>query len=362
MKLIFENVLARNGDFVLGPLDTSVITEKPQVVMILGANGAGKSTLLKVIAGFTDIEKGRITLDDTEVSSLPPQRRRVGLVSQEPYLFPTMSVEGNILFGARDKSIATSLIDTLGLQELIKRKPSELSGGEAQRVSIARALAMEPRILLMDEPFSHLDRSVQVQLRNIVKQIVETNGTDVMYVTHSVEEAYSLGSLLLFMDKGRLAESLSATGRLSDRDRSSLERTRPKTRKFAELLGYRNFISGKVVSGGDGVVDVKAGSRIFQGLGDEIPGKEVSLAVRPEDIVLSTVKPASSSHRNAIHARIAKLEIMGPVAEVLLQVDGQEELLLISLVTTNSVTELGLKVGQDIYALFKATACHIVLD
>ncbi len=345
-------------------------TEGAQVVVVVGPNGAGKTTLLEAIAGLAELQQGRIELNGVEISALPPQNRKIGYVSQEPYLFPNISVEGNVLYGATDASFAKNLMSDLGILNLSDRKsPATLSGGQQQRVSIARALATKPKLLLFDEPFSHLDRLVQEEMRALVKQLVHRDQVSAIYVTHSVEEAYSVADRLLFIDNGKLVETVFTSP--SAGAGAAGGNSRPRTKKFAELLGYRNFISGAIVKSHAGIVDLKVGGIILEGMIGEDPAQQplspssslsstATLAIRPEDIAIFTQKPSfASSPRNVIPVKVSRLVSKGGLTEVHAEDDGSK-ISIVAMITTSSLKDLGINKDDRVFAVFKATAAHIV--
>lgn len=320
--------------------------------MVLGPNGAGKTTLLEAIAGLADLDGGRITLDNEAISSLPPQKRGVGYVPQQAYLFPNMTVRGNVFYGARDPGHAKMVMETLGISHLVDRKPDTLSGGEQQRVSIARALATKPRILLLDEPFSHLDVEIQEELRKTLKATVSDTQTSAVYVTHSTEETDYLADTVLFLDQGRLIESITTP-------LDTVTGWRPGTRRLARLLGYRNFIRGKVVASEGRLVRVSTGSLYLEALGEGRIGAEVTVAIRPEDIAIYTTAPPASSQRNAIPVRVSALTSRGGLTELQLHHESSG-ITLASIITDGSLASLQVGRGSLVHAVFKATAAHAV--
>jgi molybdate/tungstate transport system ATP-binding protein len=359
LTLIFEGFTVRRESFTLGPLNQTFQTGGSGVIGVIGPNGAGKTTLLHALAGFVPVSGGTAVLDDVELTSLPPQRRRIGYVSQEPYLFPNLTVEENVLYGTKDVQLAAALMAQLNIGPLADRLPPTLSGGEQQRVSLARALASGPRLMLFDEPFSHLDRSVQDMLRKMVKGLLLNGKTSALYVTHSVEEAYSMADQLVFMDKGQLVESVFPS--VGGRSNQAIGAEKPRSRKFAELLGYRNFILGRVTSSHDGIIDLKVGEITIEGIGEEEVGHDATMTIRPEDIAITTRRPFSSSQRNLVHGRVVGFVPRGPVTEIEIE-NADSKVSLVALLTTASTSELGVKQGDEVYAVFKATAAHTVSE
>ena len=188
-------------------LDLSFSMDKGELLCIIGPSGSGKSTLLSLISGIEDLQDGNVLLDGQDITSMPVQKRRIGMVFQDFSLFPTMNVEQNIQYGmtAPDKEAWTDqLLNLVGLDGYGKRRVHELSGGEAQRIALARAIAAQPRILLLDEPLSALDAPLRKRLRTVIKQIHRKTGTTMLYVTHDREEAFAIADRILILKGGRI--------------------------------------------------------------------------------------------------------------------------------------------------------------
>lgn len=192
--------------------DINLDISKGERVAILGPSGCGKSTLLRLIAGLEKQKTGLIKINDSEVSSentfLPPEKRRVGLVVQEKALFPHLSVQQNICFGIRDKrdrdSIAQSLMELLKIDSLKNKYPHEISGGEQQRVALARSMAPNPSLLMLDEPFSALDVDLKNNLYEEISNLFSERNITVLLVTHDLKEAEIMTTRQLKMEKGKL--------------------------------------------------------------------------------------------------------------------------------------------------------------
>lgn len=193
-------LLARQGTF---SLDLSL--EAPVgVTTLFGPSGSGKTSTLRAIAGLLTLDAGFVRLNDTSWDHLPPERREVGYVFQSSALFPHLSVEQNVAFGARTPADTARWMERLRLQSAAHRKPATLSGGEAQRVALARALARGPRVLLLDEPFSSLDSGLRDELVAELKELVEAEQLVTLLVTHAREEAERLGGRYLHLLAGRI--------------------------------------------------------------------------------------------------------------------------------------------------------------
>jgi molybdate transport system ATP-binding protein len=201
-ELVFDAV-------VPGRLEAA-FTAAPGITVLFGPSGAGKSTCLSVIAGLLEPQRGRITLGNELLSSLPAHRRRVALVFQSLALFPHLSARANVAYGA--KSDPSRWLERMRVAHVAERRPAQLSGGEAQRVALARALASEPRVLLLDEPFSALDSALRRQLGEELKALVAELQIPTLLVTHDREDAAALGTQVVALDQGRIR----ATGAPAD--------------------------------------------------------------------------------------------------------------------------------------------------
>ncbi|MFC5337003.1 ABC transporter ATP-binding protein [Leucobacter denitrificans] len=209
VKLHIRRLVKNFGDTeVLKALNLDV--SDGEFLTLLGPSGSGKTTLLRIIAGFENATSGELRIGDTDLRSLTPSERQLGMVFQNYALFPHMTVAENVAYGLkvrkvqggqRNKRVA-EMLDIVGLAHLRDRKPAQLSGGQQQRVALARALAYEPEILLMDEPLGALDRSLRLQMESEIKRVHRQIGTTVIYVTHDQEEALVLSDRVAIMNQG----------------------------------------------------------------------------------------------------------------------------------------------------------------
>ena len=214
LKLDEISASYRTGDTVVDSVSLAV--DQGQFACLLGSSGCGKTTILRTISGFQELQSGRIFLDGIEIAnkerSIPPEQRNVGMVFQEHALFPHLNVKHNIGFGlgALDKASKTArvseLLELIGLSDLGEQYPHELSGGQSQRVALARALAPKPKLLLLDEPFSSLDRSLRETLGSQVRGILKQLGITAIMVTHDHREAFTLADSIGVMSKGKLLQ------------------------------------------------------------------------------------------------------------------------------------------------------------
>lgn len=186
--------------------DICLSVEKGEVIAILGSSGSGKSTLLHILCGLEAPSEGKIFLNGEDISKTPCDKRNIGLIFQDYALFPHLTVEKNVAFSlaSRKDPIVDEMLTLVKMQDYKKRYPYELSGGEKQRVAIARSLAAKPDLLLLDEPFSNLDADLRKQVRGEIKAILQSAGTTALIVTHDIDDAYDLADRILFLKQGRI--------------------------------------------------------------------------------------------------------------------------------------------------------------
>ena len=264
----------------------SITIEKGELFFLLGPSGCGKTTLLRMIAGFYYPDSGRILFDDRDVGQVPPHRRDTGMVFQNYALWPHMDVRGNVAFGlemhdvseAESRDRVDRALDLVQMTEYAGRSPNQLSGGQQQRVALARALVLEPDVVLLDEPLSNLDARLRLEMRARIKEIHETLGLTMVYVTHDQAEALSMADRMAIMLRGRLAQ----TG--TPREIYH----RPNSRFVADFIGETNLIAGRVSSvEGTVTVETAVGALTASLAWPSIAaGMEVWCSIRPEKLDL----------------------------------------------------------------------------
>lgn len=226
----------------------SLEVEEGSFTTLLGASGSGKSTLLRLISGFLEPKAGTIKINGILMNGVLPNKRKIGFVFQDYALFPHLTVEQNLLYGLKIKKqtnlekqknfeLIFETAKNLGIENLLKRFPSELSGGQQQRVALGRVLVLKPNLLLMDEPLSSLDTNLRIKVREELKEIQQKLKITTLYVTHDQEEALSLSDKISVMNEGRLLQCGSPKEIYFE----------PKDRFTAEFIGRANFIDGKLI-------------------------------------------------------------------------------------------------------------------
>ncbi len=325
--------------------------EDGDYLIIVGPTGAGKTILLETIAGFHIPEEGRIILHGEDITNLPPYRREVSMVYQDYMLFPHMNVGENIAYplrirGKEWKDEVRKIARKLQIDNLLHRYPNTLSGGEMQRVAIARAVITNPKLLLLDEPFSALDPGMRDSARKIVREFIGEMSIDTIHVTHDFSDAWILGNKLAVMRDGKIVRMGTVHDVFSD----------PRDDFVAQFLGSTNILKG-IVRGKDGdltVVEID-GHNVYT-VDDAEEGEEVLLSIRPENIALARER-IHASQRNEIQFMVEDLFVEGHIVWIHLRSDN---LVLKAMLTPNAVESLGIEKGKEVYGIFKATATKIV--
>ena len=283
---------------------------------LLGPSGSGKTTLLRAIAGFVFPERGRIAIGGTPVETLPVEKREIGMVFQSYALFPNMSIAQNIGFGLSVRKVAAverrrrveEALALVQLEGLGERRPHQLSGGQRQRVALARALVTRPRVLLLDEPLSALDKALRVDMQIELKRIQREVGITTIFVTHDQEEALTLSDRIGILRAGRLVQA-GAPRQVYNA---------PVDAFAARFLGDANLFPGTPEAGGLRLAD---GSLLrFE---RAAPANTGQLAVRPEELAVSAQAPAEDAARNRLQARLIQRIFAGATATCLLEWQGQ---------------------------------------
>jgi len=327
-----------------------------EVLAVIGPNGAGKSTLIMTLGGLIPYRAGKIVFTGRAVTPYHDLsfRRRLAMVMQAPLLLHA-SVYANIASGLRFRQVSETEIRQrieewlakLSIAHLSERPAHKLSGGEAQRVSLARAFVLQPDLMLMDEPFAALDAPTRAQLLADLKKLLAVTHTTTLFITHDLDEALALADRVAVLMEGRLRQIGSPRDVF----------TSPADVDIARFTGVEAIFPGRIIRQQDGLVDVECDQVLIQAVSSAPPGTQVYLCLRPEDITLSI--PASqpiTSARNHIQGTILAMVPQGAMVRVM--IDGR--LHLTALITRASAREMDLKAGQDILASFKSSAIHII--
>ena len=355
---------ARVGEFDLHDVDFVVPRGKYGVV--IGPAGSGKTTLLETVAGIVAQRGGTLLLGGRDASALPPESRGIGFVYQHGYLFPHLSVDENVTYGAADRALARDVARRLGADAFGARDVRSLSGGERQIVALARALARRPDVLLLDEPFSALDPRRRTLVRREVRAIHAEWGMTVLQVTHDFTEAGLLGDVAILLDAGRVLQY----GPPEEVFR------KPASPYIAEFLGAENVFAGHAHGLGESApdwvdapphavaahyhaVEFRTGDLTIYAVGDTPEGAGYAV-IRAEEVLLSRGgeegEGTRSSARNRFRGTIIEVATLGALTRVTVDVRGTP---LVAALTTRSAQELALAEGVEVEASFKAMAVHL---
>jgi molybdopterin-binding protein len=342
-------------------LDIQAFAVEPgEILVLLGPSGSGKSVLLRILNLLEPPTTGTVRFAGREVQALEGREkvevsRRMVLMFQDPLLFRG-SVEENVGYGLKVRGVDTQeraarvrdILAVVGMGDMATKHVSTLSGGEAQRAALARALVIEPEVMLMDEPFASLDAPTRYELQGEVRDILRDRGMTAVFVTHDQQEAARLGNRILILDRGRIVQEGTPRDIFYQ----------PHTEFVADFVGFDNIYDGKVISSRDGLALIAVEDIEIEAISDEETGTGVKVGIRPEDVTLvpSSEAEALRSSRNSFTGSVKEVELRGPVARATLQCPFS----LVSLVTRRSLEELGIEVGVEMCAQFKATAVVVI--
>ncbi len=352
--LELHNIIVKADKNTILDVD-ELIVNRGEVLVLLGPNGAGKSTLLQVAAGLKKPTSGKVFFADQQNLSDLEFRRKVSTVFQAPLLLND-TVENNIASGLKFRNLHKMEIhqrvqywmEQLHILPIAKRQAKILSGGESQRVSLARAFCLETELILMDEPFSALDNPTRQGLLDDLRNIFAKTYQTCIYVTHDLEEALSIGDRVAVLLNGKIHQ-VSQTQEVF---------SHPSNPEVAAFMGVDNIIPGNVFGVENNLLQIQADHAVFEAVGDIAIGTQVYICLRPEDITLfnddQKLKPSSA--RNHVSCQITQIINQGPFMRVQLK----SGFSLTALVTSRSVKEMELEAGKTVMAVFKASAIHLI--
>jgi molybdate transport system ATP-binding protein len=337
----------------------------PGITILFGPSGAGKSTLLDCLAGLARPDAGCISIDgellfdSASGANLPPQKRKIAYVFQSLALFPHLDVESNVSYGLAKLSSedrrarVDAALAAFHVEELKARKPAAISGGERQRVALARSLVTSPRVLLLDEPLAGLDAQLKSSIIDDLRAWNSAQRIPIVYVTHSREEVDALGERMIAIDHGRVIDSGPPQQVLDA----------PRRKRLAQAAGFENLLQGRVMDlrETDGVMRIRLESsecEIEVPLGYAAPGDIVRVAVRAGDILLATEQPRGLSARNVLEGRIDSLEQRGTI--VVIRADCG--VIFTVNVTPGAARSLELRPERKVWLVLKTHSCHLIAD
>lgn len=349
--MIEINALEKRFDhFSLGPISMTI--EEGRHVVLLGTSGSGKSLLLEMLAGFVRQDQGSVLVNGRSIDGLAAHQRPFAFVFQKPALFPHLSVYDNIAFPLQlhkqSKLVIRQKVEALAerfkLENLLNAKPARLSGGEAQRVSLARALTTEPKLMLLDEPLSSLDVPLRNELRHYLSEL-NNQGMTMLHVTHDFEEA------IRFADRA----AVLFDGKLIQNDTPEMLIKQPRHTYVAQLTGNRNFF--KAILGGSKADEIRKArvENIDFNLYSGSDAGEGIMVIDAESIILHK-EAAASSAQNCFKGTIASITPLGRGAEIEINTG----ITLVAHITKASLAAMNLEPGQDVFVSFKASAIRFL--
>jgi molybdopterin-binding protein len=355
------------GGFKLGPLSLKVSDN--EILVIIGLTGSGKTTILNLISGLLEPDSGSILVDGIDITTVPVEYRRIGYTFQNPSLFPHMNVYENIIFGIKKKKKyrngnygdINKLLDDLGISQLVNRQIHGLSGGEMQKISLARMLITKPKIILMDEPLAHLDPATKRKLRIELRHILRRYSVPTIYVTHFEDDVYALADSVCVLQSG-IIEHLSKLGSfLMTRQNGPnyKDSTSSLLSNILTSIHGNNYLEGNVIRSLGGLTTFKAGSTILETLGHYNTGSKVGMLIRPEDIILSK-EVVKTSARNVVKSKVVKITTYDAgIVDVFMVAD---TFYLTSRITEEARADLQIRQDDDVFAIFKASSPQVVRE
>lgn len=343
-----------NGNTILDNLNLSIY--KTELFSILGASGCGKTTVLRILAGLETPDEGKIYIDGVDMTSLPPYERPVSMVFQNYALFPHMTVEDNIKFGLKQDRLLNveiekrtkEMLDLVHMYEFKDRKPSQLSGGQRQRVALARSLVKKPKLLLLDEPLSALDKKLREITQLEIVNIQESLGITFIMVSHDQEEAMTMSSRICIMKDGQIMQ----VGMPSEIYEY------PNSKYVADFIGSINFFDGIIASVDGNEVEIEAkdmdANIVIKNSQSPIIGAHITVAIRPEKILISKILPSHITS-NFVEGVVEDIEYLGDVSvyHVLLE---NEKVVLVTVANFVRKSEMPITWEDHVYIYWSSSS------
>jgi len=341
--IAIKNLKVDLGDFLLRDINLDI--DSGEYFIVLGPTGAGKTVLLEAMAGLYPVLAGEVWIDGREITRLNPEKRGIGIVYQDQVLFPHLTVEENIAFGLKSrkcpkrevKAKVDTMAEIMGISHLLRRNSATLSGGEKQKVALARALVTEPRALLLDEPLSALDPESKEKMQRELREIHRRIKVTIIHVTHDFEEAVTLGHRVAVLNDGSIVQ----VGTIEEFLRH------PSSEFVARFALSRNIFTGRAENSFVDIGGVKLRT-ITKSRG------VVRLSLRPEDILISK-EPLQSTARNSFQGVISDITDKGSIVYITVTLPPD----FVCLITRQAFEELGLRRGARVWVTFKASAIHV---
>jgi molybdate/tungstate transport system ATP-binding protein len=333
--------------------DVNLEVENGEYFVLLGSTGAGKTVLLDLIMGFHSPDKGKIILDGRDITNVAADKRGIAYVPQNCPPFPHMSVFENVEFGLKmrrmistqRKKAVDQIIKIVGLESIAERMPSKLSGGERQKVVLARVLVTEPKVVLLDEPLTAIDRETSHSFLDELKRINHEFKVSFLHVTHDQMEAFSLADRIAIMREGKIVQIGGPNEVLSN----------PADEHVARFLGYENVFRASLVKCERGISEVNANGVSIK-LNGRLENDTPIIAIRPEDIMITLEAPSASLDWNFFEGTVKEYTNLGSVIEVTVNVG----LILKALIGKRAFLELNLSEGKHVHVGFNTASVRIV--
>lgn len=350
-----QGVVKRYGTFT-AVHRTDLEIPEGSFLTLLGPSGCGKTTTLRMIAGLTSITEGEIQIKGRRVNDLPIHKRNLGIVFQNYALFPHKTVFENVAFGLKYRGVARDeaakrvrdALELVQLPQMADRMPSQLSGGQQQRIALARAIVVQPDVLLLDEPLSALDANLREDMRIELKRIQDTLGITTVFVTHDQSEALAMSDQIVVMSAGHV-EQVGTPEEVYNR---------PASEFVASFLGNSNIVAASVTGVDDGVAKLQVdglGPILASVTGDQTlsAGQKVKLSIRAEKLALSDTAEAGAD-ATVLDARVTTVDYQGQVARYFLDAGGRQ------LQAINQIDEHPLSEGKQVSVRIRARDCVVL--
>lgn len=320
-QFVRMEALVKVFDDTVAVQSVSLSVRQHELFALLGSSGCGKSTLLRMLAGFEQVTSGRIYLDGVDITDLPPYRRPVNMMFQSYALFPHMSVQANVAFGLKQEGVprneiderVSEALDMVQMANFSRRKPSQLSGGQQQRVALARSLVKRPKLLLLDEPLSALDKQIRQKTQFELVRILEQVGVTCIMVTHDQEEAMTMAARMAVMSQGKIVQYGTP------RDVYAF----PNSRFVAAFIGSTNLFTGMAAGSGSGHTLIESADLARPVCVDhrsgDFPDSEVHISIRPEHV--RVLRSAPNTPYNWSRAAVSHMAWLGSYVRYQVRLD-----------------------------------------
>ncbi|MCT4607310.1 MAG: ABC transporter ATP-binding protein [Marinisporobacter sp.] len=343
-KIVLENISKTFGNTIaVDHIDFSI--EKGSFFTFLGPSGCGKTTILRIIAGFIKPDKGKIFLENEDITLIPPENREVGMVFQNYALFPHMNVYENIAYGLKIKKLpkkeirdqVEKYLHLVSLEGYENRKISELSGGEQQRIALARALVIQPKVLLLDEPLSNLDANLRDKMRIEIRELQKNLGITTIFVTHDQREALTMSDKIAVFNRGKCMQ-IGTPREIYEKPRNTF---------VATFIGDTNLLEVEI---NDKLVKFKNGRGLY--LKEDLKGNYIS--IRPQDIKISK---ATKNRDHEWMGKVDKIQFSGEMIEYIVYVEG----LRFKVCQLNHIDEdRNIQAGDEVFMHIRENAIRIL--